>query len=166
MNCPREGTISCGSMPPLILDPETKETMEKAAEAAQTAMAAVTIVTLIVSFFAGAIIFQLLSLIRQLQLMVLQSVLAIVYPAQLVLFYQICVEFAGIDLLDGPGWYEEWFEFMDTPALNDAFDLYDIGDMNFLGNTGSMYLGLLIFLALRVFWYFVNIICTKFYKYK
>ena len=121
---------------------------------------------MIVGFFAGAVIFQLLSLIRQLQLMVLQSVLNIVYPAQLVFFYQICVTFAGIDLLDGPSYYEIWFTFQETPALNDAFDLYDIGDMNFLMNTGSMFLGLLIFFAFRAIWFVVNIICTKCYRFK
>lgn len=104
--CPRKGTISCGFMPPLLLDEETAAVMEQTAAAAQTALAAVTIITVIISFFLGAVIFQLLSLIRQLQLMVLQSVLNIVYPAQLTYFYQIVVVFAGIDLLDGPGWYE------------------------------------------------------------
>ena len=98
--------------------------------------------------------------------MVLQSVLNIVYPAQLVYFYQICVTFAGIDLLDGPSYYEIWFTFQETPALNDAFDLYDIGDMNFLMNTGSMFLGLLIFFALRAIWFVVNILCTKCYRFK
>lgn len=38
--------------------------------------------------------------------------------------------------------------------------------MNFLMNTGSMFLGLLIFLAFRVLWFFVNILCTKCYKFK
>jgi hypothetical protein len=54
--------------------------------------------------------------------MVLQSIVSVVYPAQLILFYQICVVFSGIDILNGPMFYEMAFSFQDSLPLNDVFD--------------------------------------------
>jgi len=85
--------------------------MEETAAAVNTAMAAATTATMIGSFFLGGALYQLMSLIKQLQLMTMQSIVAIVYPAELTMFYGIVIKFAGIDLLNGPLWYDMWFTF-------------------------------------------------------
>jgi hypothetical protein len=78
--------------------------------------------------------------------------MGIVYPAHLTLFYGYCVSFAGMDLLQGEKIYETIFKFKETLPPSPTFEQYDIQDMNFFMNSGSM----LIILALIV----VNFIVT------
>jgi len=45
-----------------------------------------------------------------------------------------------MDILDGRGFYEEWFTFKPTTALNDNYELMDIGTKNFMLNSGSYFI--------------------------
>ena len=70
--------------------------------------------------------------------------------------------FAQMDILDGEDYYNEWFKFLDTDTLNQNFDLFGIGDMNFVYNSGSYFIlgvGIFVFSFCR---YVTNRICTFF----
>ena len=49
-----------------------------------------------------------------------------------------------MDVLDGYSWYFKWFSFVHTEPHNDMFEQMDIGDKNFVMNSGSYFI--LIFL--------------------
>ena len=44
------------------------------------------------------------------------------------------MNFAQMDVLDGQNLYSKLFEFKETPPLNDNYDMFDIGDKNFIMN--------------------------------
>ena len=52
-----------------------------------------------------------------------------------------------MDLLNGPVWYEMIFDFRETEPLNPFFDLFGIGDMNFM-----------MILASLPIWYSISVI--------
>ena len=64
--------------------------------------------------------------------------MAIVYPAHLTLFYSFCVSFAGMDVLQGATIYEAIFRFKETSPPSPTFEQYEIEDLNFFSNSGSM----------------------------
>jgi len=45
-----------------------------------------------------------------------------------------------MDILDGQGYYDKWFEFRETDAHSDMFEMMDIGDKNFVMNSGSYFI--------------------------
>jgi hypothetical protein len=53
---------------------------------------------LIVSILLGGVISQLFGLIKVIQIIMLQAVIAIVYPAELTYFYSLVVSLAEFDL--------------------------------------------------------------------
>ena len=77
-------------------------------------------------------------MIRLIQILLLSAIMAIVYPAHLTLFYSFCVSFAGMDVFQGEAIYEANFKFKETSPPSPTFDQYDIGDLNFFMNSGSM----------------------------
>jgi amino acid transporter len=82
-------------------------------------------------------------------------VLGVVYPAHLTLFYSYCVKLAGLDIFQGANIYEILFEFKETEPLNEVFEQYEIGDMNFFMNSGS--------LLLMVFFMIINYFGSSFF---
>ena len=55
-----------------------------------------------------------------------------------------------MDILDGKGFYNEWFVFKDTGPLNDNFELMDIQDMNFINNSGSYFIIIFLIAAFNI----------------
>ena len=77
-------------------------------------------------------------MIRLIQILLLSAIIAIVYPAHLTLFYSFCVSFAGMDVLQGATIYEAVFIFKETSPPSPTFEQYEIEDLNFFMNSGSM----------------------------
>ena len=53
-----------------------------------------------------------------------------------------------MDLLDGKGYYSEWFDLRHTEPISDMWEMMDMEDKNFLLNSGSYFMiqtGLLVF---------------------
>jgi hypothetical protein len=57
--------------------------------------------------------------------------------------------FAQMDVLDGGRFYSQMFEFKETGSLNDNYDLIGIEDKNFVMNSGSYFIIILIIVLLR-----------------
>ena len=53
---------------------------------------------------------------------------------------QVMVNIASLDIMYGEFWIGLTFKFYDTGPVNDVFDEYDVGSMNFIDNSGSMFL--------------------------
>ena len=57
-----------------------------------------------------------------------------------------------MDLLDGAGYYSKWFDLRPTQPINDAWEMMDIDNKNFILNSGSYFIiqtGLLAFYLIR-----------------
>jgi hypothetical protein len=131
-----------------------------------SAVNGVTIYNVLVALCLGATITKLFGMVRIIQLLLLSAVLGVVYPAHLTLFYSYCVKLAGFDILQGALIYEAIFDFKKTEPLNEVFEQYDFGDMNFFFNSESM---LLIVLFMIVQFFGANlflIIAKRCYKFK
>lgn len=51
-----------------------------------------------------------------------------------------CAVFAQIDIFDGKALYETWFSFKPTEPHNENYEMMDIGDKNFIHNSGSYFI--------------------------
>ena len=77
-------------------------------------------------------------------------------PGHALMFMQGCMNFAQMDVLDGQNLYSILFEFKETPPLNDNYDMFDIGDKNFIMNSGSYFLLLLAFILYNFLLWLIN----------
>ena len=84
---------------------------------------------------------QLWGVIRAAQLLLFQVLIRHNYPLHTHLFFTVCLYIAEMDIFNAKEIYEAFmiFNAADTP-FNDNFDLYGVGDKNFLMNTGSLVL--------------------------
>lgn len=87
---------------------------------------------------------KLWGMIRVAQMLILACLINIVFPVEVMIFFQGAMVFANMDLLDGKHLYDATFEYKETTAFSHKFDQSDIGDKNFMMNSGS-------FLILQVF---------------
>jgi hypothetical protein len=71
-------------------------------------------------------------------------------PGHTFYFFQGCMMFAQMDVLDGGRFYSLMFEFKETGSLNDMYDLIGIEDKNFIMNSGSYFIITLFIVLLRV----------------
>ena len=58
------------------------------------------------------------------------------------------------------------FEFKPTSAFSENFDNFDIGDMNFLMNSGSVVILILLIIVFGVFWTLVHAMARLCYRFK
>ena len=71
-----------------------------------------------------------------------------------------------MDLLDGAGYYSKWFDLRQTKPINDAWEMMDIDNKNFILNSGSYFIiqtGLLVFYLIR---FIINSLAACCPKYK
>ena len=105
-----------------------------------------------VSLLFGGALQQLFGVIRIIQLMLLQVLVSIAYPAHLMLFYQFCVALAELDVLNGVIWYDKVFSFRLTRSFNPTFELFDVTDLNIFYNSGSIgIIAVLLFVSYLIF---------------
>ena len=83
---------------------------------------------------------------------ILSTLIRTPIPASTFIFFQGCMTFAQIDIFDGQNYYDEWFNFAETSPHSDMFEMMDIGDKNFVMNSGSYFIfggGLVIYFVSR-----------------
>ena len=101
-----------------------------------------------------------------LQIVLLQACITIVYPGHLTFFYSLIVQLAELDFLHGTTIYEAIFEFKETEAYSPTFEQYEIGDMNFFMNTGSMMVVIFLTTLNFVVWIVLYYLSKYLYKHR
>jgi hypothetical protein len=79
-------------------------------------------------------------MIRAMQLIVYMGLVTYPAPGHTIVFMNGCMMFAAMDIFDGSGLYEKLFQFKQTSPLNDNYELAQIGDKNFIMNSGSYFI--------------------------
>jgi len=130
-------------MPPLVIDPDQAQMIMDTAETTGSIMTYTSSANFLLALIIGGSMQKLWGMLRALQTIILLALVRVPTPVHTFLFFQACILFASMDILDGAAWYEEWFIFKETSALNPNYELLGIGDMNFIMNSGSYF----IFLA-------------------
>ena len=133
-------------MIPSQVNPEEAQTIEDSADQLITMIESFTQVNLVFTIILGATASELFAALRQFQFFTVVSMIYILYPGNLMLFYKILLIFAELDMLQGPAIYEAFFEFRETRPYTDVFENFGTGDMNFFFNSGSVLLVILLML--------------------
>jgi len=71
-----------------------------------------------------------------------------------------------MDVLDGYGIYSKLFVFRETDPLNDLFEMLDYSDKNFVLNSGSYFVMMVLLLAYYIVGYIINRLAVCFVKVK
>ena len=108
---------------------------------------------------------ELWGMIRAMQLLVLPGLLSVLYPAHLQHFFATAAAIAALDPLYAERLYEELFTFKETGPINQRFDAFGVGDKNFISNSGSLLVMVLILAARPLAKGALNWICLRFAHY-
>lgn len=165
-DCGNTGATMCRLVPPIIENEAEIESIETTSENMQNSMQAIAFTNLFMAIFFGGMIQQLLGLIKVLQIVLLQACITIVYPGHLTFFYSLIVQLAELDFLHGTAIYEAIFEFKETEAYSPTFEQYEIGDMNFFMNTGSMMVVIFLTTLNFVVWIILYYLSKCLYKHR
>jgi hypothetical protein len=111
-----------------------RETAEMAGETVSYS----SVLTFITSLLLGSSMQFLFGVIRALQLISFQSLLNINFPPVMNAFFKVLFKFSQMDVLKGDTLFEVLFTFKETDPLNEKFDLFGNGDLNFIMNSGSI----------------------------
>lgn len=98
---------------------EEVDLVENAAGSLSDTISGVVASNLFLSMFMAGLVSQILGVVRLLQILLLQAVIFVSYPAHVNYFYTLVVGLADMDLLNGPDWYEVMFDFKETDPYND-----------------------------------------------
>jgi hypothetical protein len=107
---------------------------------------------------------QLWGMIRALQMVVLSGLVKTPIPTHTFLFFKVSMTFAQMDILDGKGFYEEWFNFRQTSSIDDMWEMMDYSDKNFLNNSGSYFVITAILVGYYLCLFLLNKVATTFPK--
>ena len=91
-------------------------------------------------------------MIRTLQLIILSNLVNCPFPPHASVFFEGCILFANMDILDGEEIYREKMIMKATDAYDDNYDRFGIGDQNFIYNSGSYFViqfGIITYFLLR-----------------
>lgn len=76
-------------------------------------------------------------MIRALQMIIISVVVSLPVPPLAFIFFQICLEFAQMDVFQGTDFFDSILDLKETAALNDNFELYGAESMSFILLSGS-----------------------------
>lgn len=79
-----------------------------------------------------------------------QALIEINYPAHTSVFMQLMASIAELDLLNGEGFFDTFFNLLETPPFTEHFELYNYSSMNFLLNSGSVILIAFLLVLLKL----------------
>jgi hypothetical protein len=79
----------------------------------------------------GGSLEHLWGMIRSMQMISLVSLVNVPIPATTTVFLMICIEIQGMDVMQGSTLFG-MLTFKETPPLNDYFDLFGFGNLNFI----------------------------------
>lgn len=88
------------------------------------------------------------------------------YNATILLLISYCVQAASIDLFNGPLIYDQLFLFRETGPFNPIFELFDIGDMNFMMNSASLPIIFILIVAAGILYKLLKKVAKKYYRFK
>ena len=128
------------TVPPMIADEKAAENIDGATDTAGSVTNSVSTGNFVLSLVLGGSMQQLWGMIRALQMIVLSALIRVPLPAHCFMFFQGCMMFAQMDILDGQGFYKKWFKFRETTPHSEMFEMMDIGDKNFMMNSGSYFI--------------------------
>ena len=100
------------------------------------------------------------------QLIVLSALVPVPYPGHTYLFFQGCMLFAKMDILQGEEFYRSNFAFVYTDPYTNSFEQFGYETMNFLINSGSALLILVCIIIYFICRWLVNKVCVLFAKFK
>jgi hypothetical protein len=102
-------------------------------------------------------------MVKVIQIILLQAIIAIVYPAHLTYFYMLCVKLAEMDFLQGALIYEKIFVLKETDAFSPTFEQYEMSNMNFMMNSGSLLIIVFLVTINFIFWTISHYLAKTFY---
>ena len=137
------------SIPPII-DAGLSESLGSTTSAGGDQVTAMSSGNFIISLIMGGSMQQLWGMIRAMQFIILTFLVRVPTPAHTFKFFAGCAVFAQMDILDGKGFYSEWFDFKHTEPLNDNYELMDIEDKNFILNSGSYFILIAIIVTYNI----------------
>ena len=126
--------------PPMIKDEAQATSITDSADNAGVAVNALSSGNFVLSLILGGSMQQLWGMIRALQMIILIALADVPIPSHTFIFFQSCLVFAEMDILGGEQFFEDNFEFTSSSPLNAAFELFNIGDKNFVMNSASYFL--------------------------
>lgn len=165
-DCGNSGASMCKLVPPIIENEDEIKTLENTSDNMQNSMKAIAFTNIVLAIFFGGVVQQLMGLVKVLQIVLLQACITIVYPAHLTFFYSLIVQLAELDFLQGTTIYEAAFRFKETQAYSPTFEQYEIGDMNFFMNTGSLMVIIFLINLNFIFWIITHFISKRYFKVK
>jgi hypothetical protein len=134
-----DGSISKVS-PPMITDEKEAENIASTTDTGGSLVNVMSSGNVFVTVLLGGTMQELWGMIRAMQMIVLSILAEIQLPVHTFLFYQESLVIADMDIFMGETIIEAIMRFKETDALNDNFELYGIGDKNFMSNSGSYFL--------------------------
>jgi len=147
---------------PPISDPAKSAQMANSTETVGMMVNAVGTGNFLLAIILNGSMQQLFGMIRAIQIIVLTSLMNLVFPSNAAAFYQGAIMFASMDILSGEALYEKIFVFKETPPLSTKFEELDYGDMNYVMNSGSILIMLVIIVAEPLVCRGANYLCLHF----
>ena len=160
------GVGFCNSISKQTDDVEFVEDMMGASENLLSSVDFLTKGNIFVVLIAQGSFQQLWGVIRAAQLLLFQALVRHNYPVHTHLFYSVCLYIAEMDLFNAKELYAKFMNFnaADTP-YNNNFDLYGVGDKNFLMNTGSLVLIFVLLIVHKLICIVLYVIGRRFFRY-
>jgi hypothetical protein len=101
------------SVPPII-NPELAESLTTTTDAGGDMVNSMSSGNFVLSLIMGGSMQQLWGMIRAMQFIILSFLIKVPTPSHTHKFFEGCAVFAQMDILDGKGLYENWFDFKET----------------------------------------------------
>ena len=92
----------------------------------------------------------------------MMSLIKVGLPAYAQVFFEATILFANMDVFSGESFFEKNFVFMETDPLNERFEQMGMDSKNFIMNSGSYFILLLLIYVSFYGKRFVNWVCTKY----
>ena len=135
-------------IPPMINDQEIAKLIEETSERAANFIEDLTKGNFFIGIFMKGSMQGLWGLIRALQIIALLGLVNVSIPIHMHTFLKVCVVFSSMDIFNSEEFYEENFKFKKTDPIGSKWEFFEIGDSNFVNNSGSyfvMLVGILLF---------------------
>lgn len=145
----------------------TKKAIEDTAETAGGSFKVISTSNLILGIVFGGVLQTLWGTIREIKTIVLLILIAVPFPAFANTFFVACMQIADIDIFSGKPFYEAHFVFKATEPLSDIFKNAGFGDQNYLLNSGSVTIMVVVIMVYHLFkWIVSKLFVRLLYKCK
>lgn len=141
---------------PMILDKETAESLNSMTENGGAMTEMFSLGNFIISILIGGSLQQLWGMIRALQMVVLVSLVDINFPWHARLFLESSVSVAQLDVFQGENIIDWMFRFKQTSPINSNFENFGADSQNFMLNSGSYFIFIVVLLLMSIGRYIIN----------